>query len=130
MAFLWKDNVIYDEIWDQTPGTGVAAQTAAVIQDVFGFYIKTAETATEETIFVYRCRQVEADKETGSGEEIEAGDRLFYHVATDKVSQNHGAGTFGVDYYFCGWAKKDAAASDTTVLMNFDGTRWDEDIDE
>ncbi len=126
--FQAKDNVIYDELWDIEAPLGTELKGAsAVMQDTFGFYIKNAESAGEEICFVYRCRQVESDKRVGTGEAILAGDRLYYYPATDDVSPTR-TGTFGVDFYFCGWAKKDAAALDEHVLMNFDGTRWDENI--
>jgi hypothetical protein len=129
MGFLWKDNVIYDELWNVEPAAAISAGDAAVVQDVFGFYIKDRESAGEEVCFVYRCRQVEADKAIGTGNDILAGDRLYYVVATGLVQPTPPAGgVFGVDYYFCGWAKKDAPASYTTVLMNFDGTRYNENL--
>ena len=129
MAFEWKDNVIYDELWDVTVGAAITISKgdAAVRQDVFGFYIKNQEAASEEMTLVYRCRQVEADKRTGTGEAIISGDRLYYYPATTNVSPT-ATGTAGTDYYFCGWAKKSATASATTVLMNFDGTRYDEAV--
>jgi hypothetical protein len=33
-------------------------------------------------------------------------------------------GVIGVDYYYCGVCKKDAEASDETVLIDFDGTQY------
>lgn len=125
--FLWKDNVIYDELWDVLPATAVVAGDPAVKQDVFGFYIKDRESVGEEVTFVYRCRQVLAEKKTGTGEAILSGDKLYYIVADQKVSPTP-AGTPGVDSYFCGWAKKDAGALEEHVLMNFDGTRYDETL--
>jgi hypothetical protein len=123
-----KDNVIYDELWSVLAPLGTELKgEPAVVQDVFGFYMKDAEVVDEEVCFVYRDRQVDADKRTGSGEQILAGDRLYYYPS-DRLVSPTAAGTFGVDYYFCGWAKKDAAALDEHVLMNFDGTRWDEDV--
>ncbi len=125
--FLWKDDVIYDELWDVIPATAVVTGDPAVKQDVFGFYIKDRESVGEEVVFVYRCRQVLAAKKTGTGEAILSGDRLYYVVADEAVSPNvPGAGVAGTDYMFCGWAKKDAGALETTVLMNFDGTRYDQ----
>ena len=126
-VFQWKDNEIYDELRDIIPATAVSLGDAAVVQDVFGFYINSRLAAGDEITFIYRCRQVEAAKRTGTGEAILAGDKLYYYPATTNVSPT-ATGTAGTDYYFCGWAKKDATASATTVLMNFDGTRYNEAI--
>lgn len=125
-CFEWKDDVIYDELYDCHPATAIVKGQGVIKQDVFGFYLKDTETATpttEEIAIVYRCRQVEANKRTGSGELILAGDELFYYPSDEKVSPV-ASGVAGTDYYFCGWAKKDALASALTVLMNFDGTRY------
>lgn len=119
-----KDNQIYDELWDIVPAALVTKGQAARIADVFGFYYFATSTIGDEVTYVYRMRQVLADKVTGTGEDIQAGDRLYYYPAQDAVSKN-AVGAAGTDYYFCGWAKKDAEASASEVLMNFDGTRWD-----
>ena len=108
------------------PAAAVVKGEAAVVQDVFGFYLVDA-AIDEEVCFVYRMRQVEADKRVGTGEDILAGDELFYIPAEDVVTPTAGT-TPGTNSYFCGWAKKDASAADTKVLMNFDGTRYDETI--
>ena len=132
-----KDNIIYDELWDVEGPTGTLKGHACVVQDVLGFYVKNAESNNEEICFVYRDRQVEADKMEGTGANILAGDRLYaYRVdgaipwttPQDMYVSPTPVGTFSVDYKFCGWAKKDAGALDATVLMNFDGTRHDEDL--
>ena len=125
--FRSKDNVIYDDLFDVTAALGTLKAQPAVRQDVFGFFAKDAETNGEEIAFIYRDRQVEADKRVGSGEAILSGDRLYYYLSDGLVSPI-ATGTFGVDYYFCGWAKRDAGAAETVVLMNFDGTRYDEDL--
>lgn len=130
MAFRSKDNVIYDELWDVIPAgaaASVAHGTAAVRQDVFGFYYTTNLTAGDEVVFIYKNRQVEADKRVGTGEAIISGDKLYYYPTTDNVSPT-ATGTAGTDYYFCGWAKKNASTTATKVLMNFDGTRYNEAI--
>lgn len=134
--FLSKDNVIYDELWDVlAPTATVLKGHACVHQDVLGFYVKDAESAGEEISFVYRDRQVEADKRTGSGEAIVAGDRLYaYRVngalpwttPQDVEVSPVATGVLGTDYKFCGWAKKDAGATEAKVLMNYDGTRHDQ----
>lgn len=126
MAFIMKDNIIYDELLDVTPAADVVKGEAHVENDTFGFY-NNDEDAGNECALIYRCRQVLADKAVGTGEDINSGERLYYYPATDTVSPN-AVGTAGTDYYFCGWAKEDAAAAATTVLMNFDGTRYDEAV--
>lgn len=121
MSFIWKDNVIYDELWDVTPVAAVSAGDPATVNDVFGFYLTDGEAAAETT-FVYKCRQVLATKKTGTGEDISAGEEVFAVVADSYAVTASPTGTAGTDYIFCGWAKKDATASATTVLINFDGT--------
>jgi hypothetical protein len=131
MSFRSKDPQIYDDLFDVVVAGAAGAVvhgTGAVRQDVFGFYYFTNPAAGAEVTFIYRQRQVRADKQQGTGEAIISGDRLYYIVATGLVSPNNGGGVAGTDYYFCGWAKENADASDEDVLMNFDGTRYDEAV--
>lgn len=128
-CFEWKDDVIYDELWNCSPAAAIVKGQGVLKQDVFGFWLAATETTTpttEDIAIIYRCRQVEANKRVGTGEAILSGDKLYYYLADEKVSPVKG--TVGTDCYFCGWAKKDASASALTVLMNFDGTRYNEDI--
>jgi len=131
IVFLQKDNVIYDEMVDKAAPYTVKKGDPKLSQDTFGFYGNDAKTnidrttTPEEVIIIYRCRQVEALKKTGTGEAIVHGDRLYFIVADKKVSPNF-SGSAGTDFYFCGWAKEDAGANESTVLMNFDGTRHTE----
>jgi hypothetical protein len=130
--FYPKTHSRYDESFDLIPAAEVLKGQPEQLRDVFGFWFADSlvfegGSLTEQT-FVYRMAQVEADKITGSGEEILALERVYAVVAQAHFITAHPTGTPGVDYYFCGWAKYDAAASDTTVVINFDGTRWDEDI--
>jgi len=134
MAFEPKDNDIYDELWDVEVAAAVTKGFGAVIQDVFGFYFNAVTAAditdgNDEVAFIYRMRQVEADKVTGTGEAIVRGDRVYATLASNfqNITANP-VGVAGTDYYFCGWAKKSAGASDSTCLINFDGTRYDENI--
>lgn len=122
--FHWKDNVIYDELRNVLCAAAAEKGDCAVQQDVAGFWLKDM-TAAELGTFIYRCRQVLAKKRTGTGEPIAAGDRLYYIVAEDVVSRTQ-VGTIGTDSYFVGWAKEDADEDDDEVLMNFDGTRYDQ----
>ena len=124
--FHWKDDVIYDELRNVTPSPAVDVEKGdcAVRQDCAGFWV-TDLAASEAGTFIYRCRQVRANKRTGTGEAILAGDRLYFIVAEDVVSPTP-SGTAGTDSYFVGWAKEDAGADVADVLMNFDGTRYDQ----
>lgn len=129
-CFEWKDDVIYDELWDCHPGLALVKGQGVVKQDVFGFWLKATETTTpttEDIAIIYRCRQVEAYKRTGTGEAFLSGDKAYYYPSDERVSPV-AAGVAGVDYYYCGWAKKDASASAATVLLNFDGTRYNEAV--
>jgi len=122
--FHWKDNQIYDELRNVAPVAAVEKGDCAVRQDCAGFWLKDLDAAEHGT-FIYRCRQVLANKKTGTGEAILAGDRLYYIVADDAVSPTV-SGAIGTDSYFVGWAKEDAGEDVATVLMNFDGTRYDQ----
>jgi hypothetical protein len=130
--FYPRDHQIYDESFDMIPAAAVLKGQPEQRQDIFGFWlVDTVQLAGEDIVeqtFVYRMRQVLADKLTGSGEEIVAGDRVYAVVAQAHAITANPAGTAGVDYYFCGWAKFDADAADTQVIINFDGTRYDEDV--
>jgi len=128
--FHWKDDVIYDELRNVAPAAAVEKGDAEVRQDVFGFWV-TDLAADEAGTLIYRCRQVRADKRIGTGEAIVAGDRLYAYPGSTPIAHlvsPTATGTAGVDYYFCGWAKESAGADVTDVLMNFDGTRYDETI--
>lgn len=125
--FRWRDNVIYDELLEKYPTTAVVKGQPQLVQNCFGFWLKNREVSDENVVFIYRCRQVRADKLIGTGEAIISGDRLYAVVnQAHFVTPNQPAGVAGVDYYFCGWAKRDAGASATEVIMNFDGTRYNE----
>jgi hypothetical protein len=124
-AFIPKDTQIYDEAWVDL-AAAKAALLEEVVEDTFGFYL-VGGAIGDNVAFVYRMRQVLANKKTGTGEEIAAMEKVYYYPATDNVSSNK-VGTAGTDYYFCGWAKKSADANETTVLINFDGTRHTENI--
>lgn len=125
--FYMRDNVIYDEGLDMVPATAVLKGTPQVVEDVFGFWFKNREQVGEIVVLVYRNRQVLADKIQGTGEAIKSGMRLYAIPAQNNfVTPNRPAGVAGVAYRFCGWAKEDADANAEQVLMNFDGTRWDE----
>lgn len=130
MFYLANDQAVsYREIWDVTPGAVVVRGQAAIVQDVFGFYFKGTEavTAGEEIAFVYWADQVWVDKEVGTGQAITAGQEVYYNVTGDglgRITANP-TGTIGTDYYFCGIAKRDAAANDSRAIIEFIGDEYD-----
>lgn len=117
--------VSYREIWDAIPSTVIAKGQPAIIQDLFGYYLKGTELATpgEEICFIYWSDQTWADKEIGSGEGIYAGQEVYYNVASGLVTASP-TGTIGTDYYFCGIAKRDALEGADQVLIEFIGDEW------
>lgn len=127
MAFILRDDQqqAYHELWDAAVVAAVTKGFAAVVQDVFGFYM-TAGAAGDEVCFIYEATQVRAGKLTGTGEAITAGQRVYATLASafQLVTANP-VGTIGTDFYFCGWAKKDALANDTDVLIRFWGHEYD-----
>ena len=130
--FQIADNCIYDEIKILDIASAKAQGLGEVVNDVFGFYLTkidpTNDDLSDDGILIYRNRQTYADKKTGSGEDIQAGEKLYYEVAESLVTPNKPSGTAGTEFYFCGWAKEATTAAATKVLMNFDGTRQNEDI--
>lgn len=127
--FYQRDMVIYDEGLNITPGVAVTKGSITIQGDVAAFWIVDSDPADSNTtlqpVAAYRMRQVESDKVTGTGSAIAAGDRLYHVVALNAV-QNTVVGTIGTDSYFVGWAKEAATATAEKVLMNFDGTRYDQ----
>lgn len=115
----------YRELWDIIPNAVVVKGQAAIVQDMFGFYLKGTELTTpgEEICFIYRAGQVWADKEIGSGEGILAGQEVYWNVTSTLVTANP-TGTIGTDYYFCGIAKRNALVNEDQVLIEFIGDEW------
>jgi hypothetical protein len=124
--FIAKDWQEYNESHDITVSASAEKGTALQLRDVFGFWLKEVVLGAVET-FVYKMANVLADKTTGTGEEILALERVYYVVATGLITA-HPTGTFGTDFYYCGIAREDATADEDTVLINFDGTRWNENV--
>lgn len=121
--FYWEDVTIYNELWDTFPATAVLKGTPEVVQNMFGFWLKDRETDGEEVTFIYKCRQVLADKLVGTGEAILPGDRVYAVVnQAHFVTAGIPAGVAGTDYYYCGVCKRAAVAADAQVLIEFDGT--------
>jgi len=122
--------VSYRELWDIIPAGVVVKGQAALIQDVFAFYLKATEAAVagEEITSIYWADQVWADKEQGSGEAILAGQEVYYNISTPEVGLGlvtaNPVGVIGTDYYFCGIAKRNAGATDEQVLIEFIGDEY------
>jgi hypothetical protein len=116
----------YQELWDEVPGAVRVRGFAYVVNDVFGFLNIASLTITDEIAFIYRNRQVRADKLTGTGEAILHGQKVYATLGSNfqSVTANP-SGTIGTDYYFCGVAKKDAGADEETVLIDFWGDEYD-----
>lgn len=127
MSFLMRDNVDYKGLNDVIVVAAVVKGQAVVKENTFGFYFK-AGAIGDEVIVVYKDRQVLATKKTGTGESITSGDKLYYIVADDAVTANDPGSGYGTTAYYCGTALEDATASATTVLMDFDGVRYAEDV--
>ncbi len=126
MAFILRDDQVqsYHELWDIVVATAVTKGFGAVIQDVFGFYM-TAGAAADEVTFIYQATQVRAGKLTGTGEAISAGQKVYATLGSNfQLVTANPAGVIGTDYYFVGWAKKDALANDDDVLIHFWGHEY------
>jgi hypothetical protein len=128
MAFLIRDAQAqsYDELWDYYSPVARAKGFAEVIQDMFCFHMR-AVAADAEATPIYRCTQVRVDKEIGTGEAIQAGDEVYATLGSNfqSVSANP-AGVIGVNYYYCGVAKKNAGANEATVLIKFMGDEYNQ----
>jgi hypothetical protein len=127
MAFILKDDQApaYEELWDIIPGAVRAKGFAYVVNDVFGFLMVAALTTADEVTFIWKARQVLVDKGTGTGDAINAGDKVYATLASNfQLVTNNPAGVIGTDYYFVGIAKKDAPASQANVLISFWGDEY------
>lgn len=115
----------YNESWDVIPGAVRVKGYGYVHNDVFGFLLKASLSITEEVAYVRKAAQVRVDKTTGTGNDIQANEKVFATLASNfqTVTANP-TGTIGTDYYFVGVAKKDASESDTTVLIDFWGDEY------
>ena len=86
----------------------------------------TAGAAGDEVTFIYEATQVRAGKTTGTDGAILAGQRVYATLASNfQLVTANPVGTIGTDFYFVGWAKKDALAQDSDVLIRFWGHEYD-----
>jgi hypothetical protein len=129
-CFILQDDQAqsYSELWSYTPAGTEKKGDIVQRQDVVAFCLTAGTSTLDSTVFseialIYQAQQVRANKETGTGYAFISGDKVYYIVADAKVSPTH-TGTIGVDYYYVGTCKKNASTADTTVLIKFDGTQW------
>jgi hypothetical protein len=127
MAFYLADmqQQSYHELMDHINAAARAKGWAEVIEDVFCFQMRAVAINTEDTP-IYQASQVWADKLTGSGEGINSGQRVYATLGSlfQSVTANP-AGVIGTDFYFCGWAKRNADPDDERVLIRFWGHEHD-----
>lgn len=127
MGFYLADAQVssYDALRNHINLTARAKGYAEVIQDTFCFQMRGFAANAEDTP-VIRADEVWADKLTGSGEEILAGDFVYATLGSlfQSVTANP-AGVIGTDYYFCGIALDNADADDDLVLIKFWGDEYD-----
>ena len=118
MAVYLRD-VVYDELQEYEPTAAVTKGQIELIRDVYCFHMVAAAAGAEATP-IKKAKQALADKKTGTGEVIYTGDRLYLDITNQNISPNKGTNT-GADDIYCGVAKENAGADDTTVLMEWDG---------
>ena len=124
MGYILKDSQApsYHELWDVVLGAVRPAGFGVVVEDVFGFFLTASTSVTDEVCYIYDARQVEVDKLVGTGQEINVGQRVYATLGSLFQSVTGSpVGVIGTDYYFVGWCKREATASDTKVLIRFDG---------
>lgn len=132
MAFILKDDQMqsYSELWDYDPGAARTKGFGEVIQDVFAFHMRAVELKADGVTFqeatpLYKAEQVLANKTTGTGNAITAGQFVYATLASNfQTVTATPTGTIGTDYYFVGVAKKNALANATTVLIKFWGDEY------
>lgn len=73
----------------------------------------------DEGVAVYKCEKIELPKVAGSSKTISAGAPVYFDTATSKLVS--AANKSSADS-ICGICLVDAAANDTTVLVDFDGS--------
>lgn len=127
MAFILRDDQAqsYHELWDHIPGATRTKGFGEVIQDVFCFHMVAVLSATGEATPIYEATQVRAGKLVGTGEEIYSGQAVYATLGSNfQLVTANPAGTIGTDYYFVGWAKKNATANEDDVLIRFWGHEY------
>jgi hypothetical protein len=132
MAFILRDDQVqsYSELWDFNPGAARTKGFGEVIQDVFAFQMRAVELKADGVTYqeatpIWWAQQVLAGKVQGTGEAITAGQFVYATLASNfQLVTASPTGTIGTDYYFVGVAKKDAAATASSVLIKFWGDEY------
>jgi hypothetical protein len=136
MFYIKEDQVgSYEDLWAEEVLADVVKGQPVLINDTFCFYMTGGYAAVagvreaDRVTPIWRCKQVLADKVTGSGNDIQRGERVYYIVAganAGLVTANLPAGVIGTDYYYCGIAKETTDEDDEQVWMSFDGSSYDD----
>lgn len=110
----------YEEIQLDSTAVVIARQLVK-IYDLYGFSPVAIATADigKRVAYIVDAEQVRTDKETGSGTEIYAGQKVYWHSGINAVN------TIKADGIFVGWCKDGASASDEDVLIRFTGRLWE-----
>lgn len=96
------------------PSGGCVKMGLTKIGDVVGFYYETKAAGAVVSV-ITQMDQVELAKKDGSTEAIAQGAKVYYESASGKLT---GVAESNV---LCGRALKAAGATDTTVLVAFNG---------
>ena len=117
MAIYLRD-IVYDHIMVVSIAADITKGTVALVNDVYVFYPDDVDVSVDSTATAIKeAKQALADKKTGTGETISAGDFVYGDPADSyKVSRTKSAG-----FVCLGTAIENATASDTTVLIKFNG---------
>ena len=115
MSIILRDNK------DYTPANDVVAsadRTKGFVELINHVYVSWFADVLSGIIGATygKAEQARMTKDTGTGEAITAWEKVYYHPTNQTGSKTKGSG-----YVFVGWATEDAAASDTSVRINFDG---------
>lgn len=119
MGALLRDHV-YDSFMTEAVSAAKTKGAIEKIQDVYGFYMTDLSSGDDGT-FIYKAKQVRIGKKTGTGELIYAGD----YVYGDPTDSYNVSATKSAGFIYLGIAKEDQVASDTDILIEFDGTMSD-----
>lgn len=77
MIYIREDQIgSYQELWAEAINAAVVKGQVVIINDVMCFYL-TAGAIGDKVVPVWECKQVLADKVTGTGTEIERGQKIF-----------------------------------------------------
>lgn len=97
------------------PSGGYSAGDMVKVNDTIGVIVEDA-SAGNDAVLIYSAEKIVVPKATGSGIAFSEGSKVYYDASAKKVT-NSASGTTLV-----GIALESAGASDTTVLIDLDGT--------